>query len=96
MPVNLVISGCGGRMGQRIASLALGDSMFAIAGALEAPGHPAIGQDVGVVVGGTPVGVAVGDSLEAVLRAGAVLIEFTAPGPTVAHAQVARERRVPW
>ncbi|MBI3330629.1 MAG: hypothetical protein HYZ96_00790, partial [Candidatus Omnitrophica bacterium] len=53
MTIKLVISGCCGRMGRTIASLALHDfhDLFTITGALEAPGHEAVGRDLGVVLG---------------------------------------------
>jgi 4-hydroxy-tetrahydrodipicolinate reductase len=90
MAIKLVIAGCCGRMGSRIASLALGDSLFAISGALEAKGHQAIGQDLGAMLGGKPLGVRVTDDPDAALGAGQVLIDFTQAAATVEHVQVAR------
>ena len=93
MPIKLVISGIAGRMGSRIASLALADSVFTVAGALEASGHPALGQDAGAVLGGKSLGVRVSDDAAAALRTGDVLIEFTQPQPTLEHLRLARSAK---
>jgi 4-hydroxy-tetrahydrodipicolinate reductase len=74
-------------MGSRIVALALGGSEAAVrvAAAIETPGHPSIGQDIGTLTGAKAAGVRVTDDLDAALRAGDVLIEFTAPEPTLEH-----------
>jgi len=95
MAIKLVISGCCGRMGSRIASLALGDSLFAIAGALEAKAHQAIGQDLGTLLGSDVTGIRVTDDVKAALQGGQVLIEFTQPEATVEHVRIARELKKP-
>ena len=102
MPIKLVISGCCGRMGRRIATLVLGEdgsspkAQFAITGALEGSGHVALGQDFGTVLSHpTALGVVVSDDAERSIRQGDVVIEFTAPDPTVAHVQVAERLRKP-
>ena len=91
MTTKLVISGCSGRMGSRIATLAAGDSAFVLAGALEAKGHPAVGQELGVLLGIKATGPRVTHDAKAALQAGEVLIEFTRPEPTVEHVRLARE-----
>ncbi|MBI3011556.1 MAG: 4-hydroxy-tetrahydrodipicolinate reductase [Candidatus Omnitrophica bacterium] len=97
MAIRLVISGCCGKMGQAIARRALADSAFSLVAALEAPGHAAIGRDYGAVLG-QPVGAAVllvvAGTRQALSR-GDVIIEFTSPEATVAHAQFAQELRKP-
>ena len=95
MSTSLVISGCCGRMGMRIATLALADSVYTLAGALEARGHQAIGQDVGPLLGLKPLGVRVTDDVAQALAAGDVLIEFTRPEPTLEHLQIARRLKKP-
>ena len=96
MPIKLVISGCSGRMGRSIASLALQDSAFSIGAALEASGHGAVGRDVGAVLGhASSLGVAVSDDANAAIGRGDVLIEFTSPEVTAAHAELARQLRKP-
>ncbi|HBH97615.1 MAG TPA: 4-hydroxy-tetrahydrodipicolinate reductase [Candidatus Omnitrophica bacterium] len=95
MAIKLVISGCCGRMGIRIASLALEDSIFAVAGAIETKGHPSIGQDVGQLVGVKPTGTHVTDDVKGAIQAGDVLIEFTRPEPTVEHVRIAAQLKRP-
>ena len=96
MAIKLVISGCAGRMGRMIASLALEDSGFTVAGALEASSHAALGQDYALVLGrGPALGVTVSDDARAALGQGDVLIEFTTPEVTLAHAQLAQQLRRP-
>jgi 4-hydroxy-tetrahydrodipicolinate reductase len=56
--------------------------------AVARPGDPAVGQDAGVLAGLSPLGVAVGDSLEACLDDFDVLIDFTAPEATLEHLPV--------
>lgn len=96
MAIKLVISGCSGRMGRSIASLALQDSVFAIGGALEAAGHQAVGRDLGAVLGQAgELGVRVSDDAKAAIGQGDVLIEFTLPEPTIAHLRLAQQLRKP-
>lgn len=95
MAIRLVISGCSGLMGSRIAALAAADAAFAVAGALEAPGHRAVGHDVGALIGGKPLGVQVTDHAKQALAAGDVLIEFTHPEATLQHLEAARAARKP-
>ena len=64
-----------------------------LAGALERPGHPWIGRDLGEAMGGAPLGVTVtDDAVEAIARAQAV-IDFTTPAATVAFAELAAQAR---
>ena len=91
MAIKLVIAGCAGRMGSRIAAMALNDSAFAIVGALEAKGHEVIGQDLGVLLKGKALGVQVSDHVTATIQRGDVLIEFTHPQATLEHVQAARQ-----
>ena len=51
MALRLVIAGCCGRMGSRIAALTLNDQNLSITGAFETAGHRSIGQDLGVLLG---------------------------------------------
>ncbi|MDP3702786.1 MAG: 4-hydroxy-tetrahydrodipicolinate reductase, partial [Candidatus Omnitrophota bacterium] len=94
MSIKLIISGCCGRMGRSIATLALADSVFTIGAALEASGHEAIGHDYGTVLGRSDtLRVPVVDDPRDAIKRGEVLIEFTVPAVTVKHAQLAQELR---
>src|SRR2546430_10704330 len=79
-------------MGRLLVALAREDARLRVAGAVEAAGHAAVGRDAGEVAGGAALGVRVGDDLVAVCRGEQVVLDFTAPPATLAHARVAAER----
>ncbi len=83
--IRLTVAGAAGRMGKTILALALRDSDFEIAGALEHPESPALDQDVGALIGREPVGVQVSHDTERALRDSDVLIDFTQPSATPSH-----------
>ncbi|HMO71473.1 MAG TPA: 4-hydroxy-tetrahydrodipicolinate reductase [Paracoccaceae bacterium] len=89
----IVVAGASGRMGRTLIPLIAASDRARLAGALERPGHPWIGQDAGVALGGAPLGVTVtDDALEAMAQARAV-IDFTAPAATVDLAAIAAQAR---
>lgn len=94
-PLNIVIPGCSGRMGQMLVREVLDTGGAALHAVTERPGHPWIGQDIGTAMGlGRDLGVTVGgDPLEAVLGAHA-MIDFTTPDATVAHAALAAQAKL--
>lgn len=49
--VKLAVSGAAGRMGQRVIALASAEPDLQIIAALEAPNHPRLGEDAGIVAG---------------------------------------------
>ena len=62
--IRVIVNGCCGRMGQRIASLVHADPDMEIAGGLEIDGHPNIGKDLGQVSGLGELGVRISTSIE--------------------------------
>jgi 4-hydroxy-tetrahydrodipicolinate reductase len=88
------VLGCAGRMGRAVLGEVLAAEGLALAGGVESPGHPALGQDLGVLAGAEPAGVAASADAEALLAAADVVIEFSAPEATAAHAALAAERGV--
>ena len=89
----IVVMGASGRMGQMLIHEIEANEHARLAGALERPGHEWVGQDVGVCMGGQPLGVLVSDDpLEAMAKAQAV-IDFTAPAATIAMAEIAAQAR---
>ncbi|HYV56339.1 MAG TPA: 4-hydroxy-tetrahydrodipicolinate reductase, partial [Candidatus Nitrosopolaris sp.] len=87
----MIICGAAGRMGRLLVALARDDARLRVAGAIEAPGHPALGRDAGEMAGG-PLGVPIGAELAPVCRRESVILDFTTPEATLAHARVAAER----
>ena len=90
----IVVTGASGRMGQMLIRTVLESAGARLSGAVERPGHPWVGQDLGTAMGGAPLGVTVSDDpLEPFAKAHAVL-DFTAPEATVEFAAVAAQARV--
>ena len=89
----IVVTGVSGRMGQMLIKTITAAEKVKLVGALERTGHEWIGQDVGIAMGGAPLGVQVSDDpLEAFARAQAI-IDFTAPSATVEFAALAAQAR---
>jgi 4-hydroxy-tetrahydrodipicolinate reductase len=86
--IDLVVAGAAGRMGSRIVALSRESTDLRVAGALERAGHPALGHDVGEIAGGGRLGVAITGDPAALLMRGRILVEFTAPEPTLEHLRV--------
>jgi 4-hydroxy-tetrahydrodipicolinate reductase len=83
--IKAIITGVAGRMGGRIVHMMEAAAGLQLVGAVESPGHAALGKDVGEVVGLPPKGVKVTDSLQEVLPQAEVVIEFTHPEPSLSH-----------
>ena len=83
--INLAVSGCQGRMGQRITALALNDKAFKISTLLENKDR----ADVSEMICKIPVSF----DLETLQRAD-VLIEFTSPEATLEHLKVCQKHKV--
>lgn len=94
-PISLVICGAAGRMGRRIVALATDDARFRVAGAVEAPGHPAIGADVGETAGVGRLGVSIGQDLASVASPAATIIDFTAAEASIVHLRIASAAKAP-
>jgi len=83
------IVGGAGRMGQMLIREVLGSKGATLAGATERPGNPALGRDLGTLVGLEPAGVVLTDDAAALFAAADAVIDFTAPAATLAHADLA-------
>jgi 4-hydroxy-tetrahydrodipicolinate reductase len=85
MACTIAIAGTGGRMGQALVEAVLAAPDLALAAALEVPGSPALGRDAGERIG-RATGILVAADIDAAVRAADVLIDFTRPDGTLAHA----------
>lgn len=92
--VKIAVAGAAGRMGRMILGLAAKDKNFQIAGALESPNHPALGQEIGALMGVKPLGIALTSDLKEGLKNAEVLIDFTHPSATAAHLKAAAQSKV--
>jgi len=88
------MNGACGRMGQRIIQLAQEDKGLVLGAALEAPGHPQLGRDVGEVVGLGKLGVPVQSDVPAGHRLD-VVIDFSMPEGTLTALKLCVPRRIP-
>lgn len=79
--------GAGGRMGERVRAVLAETPDAVLVGALEAPGHPALGREVAP-------GVPIVDDAAAALAGAEVAIDFSLPEATLAALAVAAERGV--
>ena len=85
--IKVAVVGVCGRMGMSIASLAGADEDIELVGSTEVPGHVSIGRDLRDFIEGAGPGVSVSDSIEVAARAAEVIIDFTVPEATLAHAE---------
>lgn len=74
-------------MGAQIVSLLAETEGIALGGAVERPGHPALGRDAGEVAGVGPLGVPIVDTLDAVLPHVDVVIDFTSAAASLLHVE---------
>lgn len=89
----VVITGASGRMGRMLVEEVRASEKLRLLGAVERKGHDWVGQDLGVAMGGTALGITVtDDALEAIAPA-QIVIDFTTPEATVAHAELTAQAR---
>lgn len=88
-PVELVVCGAAGRMGRAITAIAAAEPATRLRAAIEMPGHPALGQDAGVLAGVAPLGVPVTADHAAAATGDTVTLDFTAPAATLEHLRAA-------
>tara|TARA_R110002126_G_scaffold9774_1_gene43625 strand:- start:60667 stop:61500 length:834 start_codon:yes stop_codon:yes gene_type:complete len=87
----ITITGASGRMGQMLIGQVSANDRVHLVGALERAGHPWVGQDVGVAMGGAALGVIVTDDPQAAIAPAQAVIDFTAPEATLAFAAIAAQ-----
>ncbi len=79
-------------MGGRIIALASEMKNFKLTGAFEVTGHPAVGRDAGIAAGCGELHVPIIADAERALQNSDVLIDFTFPNASLAHARLAAAR----
>jgi len=88
--LRIAVAGASGRMGRMLIEAVRGTDDLQLAGALDIPQSPAIGQDAAAFLGAAS-GVPITADLRAGLADAQVLIDFTRPEGTLAHLAVCRE-----
>jgi 4-hydroxy-tetrahydrodipicolinate reductase len=86
---DVVVAGAAGRMGNRLVALLQEDKELRLVAALEASGHPALGRDAGEAAGVGRLNVPITADADAVLGKDRILIEFSVPEASLAHARLA-------
>jgi 4-hydroxy-tetrahydrodipicolinate reductase len=86
----IAVAGASGRMGHMLIEAIRGTDDCQLAGALDVPSSPAIGNDAAAFLG-MASGVPVSADVRAALAHAQVLIDFTRPEGTMAHLEVCRE-----
>ena len=89
----IVITGASGRMGQMLVRTVLASDQARLVGAIERPGNPWIGRDLGEAMGGAPLGITVTDDAVGAIAGAQAVIDFTSPAATVAFAELAAQAR---
>ena len=85
------VVGAAGRMGQMFIRQVNETDGCVVSGAVEAPGHALIGQDVGVLASVGEIGVALGDDAGTMIEIADAIIDFTAPAVTASNAMICKE-----
>jgi 4-hydroxy-tetrahydrodipicolinate reductase len=89
MTARIGVVGAAGRMGQMLVREVAATATAAFAGGTEAPGHPLLGRDPGELAGTGPTNTRLGDDPAALFAASDVVIDFSVPAASVAHARLA-------
>lgn len=89
-PHRVAVAGASGRMGRMLIDAITASGDCVLAGALDLPGSPGIGADAAAFLGRTS-GVAITADVREGLQNADVLIDFTRPEGTLAHAAVCAE-----
>lgn len=87
----IAICGAGGRMGRALVQAIAATEGASLTAALERPDSSFLGADAGELAGVGVLGVKVSGDLAAVLDDFDVLIDFTVPAATLAHAEICRQ-----
>lgn len=91
--IRVAVTGAAGRMGKALVQAVTETEGLQLSVATEHPESSLVGADAGEVAGIGKLGVAIGADLEAAADDFDTLIDFTRPGPALAHLEVCRRHR---
>ena len=89
MPINVIVCGAAGRMGKLLVTLVREHPETQLVGAIEAPGHSALGKDVGEVAGIGALEIKVADDYGAIAAPDTVTLDFTVAEAALDHLRTA-------
>ena len=87
--MKVCLCGCNGRMGRMLIAHILETEACLLTGGVEHYSSPAIGQDIATLVGRSPIGHLVGQEAVSLFHTADVILDFSSPSATVAHAAAA-------
>lgn len=90
-PYKIGVVGAAGRMGSMLLNTIADSEGCRIAGGTEPAGSPAVGRDLGALIGQEPIGIAVTDDPVDLFAKADAVIDFTIPAATVGHAELAAQ-----
>lgn len=94
--INIAIYGIAGRMGKRIATILLENgSKGKLSGAIDSPGAPHVGEDVGKFLGKEKTGVTITDDIKKIAKSIDVIIDFSTPEASTELAKQAAQHSLP-
>ncbi len=93
--IKIAITGVCGRMGKSIASVAAGRTDMEIVGATEATGHRSIGCEMREFVADMDSGLKISEEISDAAADADVIIDFTSPEATLAHAEHSVRNSIP-
>lgn len=88
MTTRIAVAGASGRMGRILIEAVQSNESAVLTAATERPGSSLIGADAGELAGVGALNVSISDSLDKVINDFDVLIDFTAPAASLAHAEI--------
>jgi 4-hydroxy-tetrahydrodipicolinate reductase len=92
--MNLIVAGAAGRMGRALIRMVHEMPGATVIGALEKPGAPEIGADIGELAGVGKLGTKVTDDPLPLFAKADGILDFTAPAATLALAELAAQARI--
>ncbi len=92
--LRIVIAGAAGRMGRALVRVLHETDGVALCGALEAKGHPDLGQDAGLLAGLPAAHIALTDDALPLIVGADAVIDFTAPKVSIELAALAAQARI--
>ncbi len=87
--MKLCICGCNGRMGRMLVAHALDTEACTLVGGIEHHNSPVIGRDIATLISRPPIGHLVEREALSLFVAADVIIDFSSPAATAAHAEAA-------
>jgi 4-hydroxy-tetrahydrodipicolinate reductase len=89
--MRLAVMGASGRMGRALIEAATKTEGVRLAAAVEQKGHPAVGQDAGVLAGLPALSLPVTDDVVVGIGSADAILDFTAPAASVVFAELAAQ-----